>query len=112
MSYERIRTSKKITLLGTGDAEALLTQAVNVHNQDRVEFHYIYFLPWKNQLVESLDLYGGKVTCIPANNNIQLIFKIGAVVRYIKTHDIQLIHAHLPWAGVVARIAGRLTNVP
>jgi glycosyltransferase involved in cell wall biosynthesis len=33
------------------------------------------------------------------------------VARYIRENKIQLVHAHLPWAGVVARIVGKLTGV-
>src|SRR5688572_30725785 len=99
MSHKRIPTLQIIKSLGRGGAETLLTETLKLHNQDRFEFHYIYFLPWKNQLAESLALQGGKVTCIPANNNIQVILKVGSIVRYVKAHNIQVIHAHLPWAG-------------
>jgi glycosyltransferase involved in cell wall biosynthesis len=32
-----------------------------------------------------------------------LLFKRSAIAHYIKTHEIDLVHAHLPWAGFVAR---------
>lgn len=107
-----MQTLQIIKSLGRGGAETLLAETLKVHNQKQFEFHYIYFLPWKNQLVESLLSNGGKVTCIEASNNIQLLLKVRAVIRYVKAHNIKLIHAHLPWAGIVARIAGALTNVP
>ena len=112
MSYSRVATLHIIKSLGRGGAETLLAETLKLHNQDDFEFHYIYFLPWKNQLAENLLLHGGKVTCISANNNMQLILKAGAVVRYIQANNIKLIHAHLPWAGIVARIAGAITKVP
>lgn len=63
-------------------------------------------------MVESIREHGGKVTCIAAKNNIQLIAKAGAIADYVKKNRIDLIHAHLPWAGIAARIAGRLNGVP
>jgi glycosyltransferase involved in cell wall biosynthesis len=54
----------------------------------------------------------GKVTCIKANDNIQLMLRIRDVIRYVKANKIHVIHAHLPWAGIISRIAGRLTRIP
>src|SRR5690606_10342676 len=74
--------------------------------------HYIYFLPWKDQMVEEILENGGQVACVRANNNISLLLKCWSVVRYIRKHQIVLIHAHLPWAGIVARIAGKISGIP
>jgi glycosyltransferase involved in cell wall biosynthesis len=43
---------------------------------------------------------------------MSLILKAGALARYIRENEIELIHAHLPWAGILSRIAGKLTGVP
>src|SRR5947199_308355 len=101
-----------IKSLGRGGAEMLLPETLKLHNQQHFEFHYIYFLPWKDQMVNGIVAVGGKVTCLAASNNIKLMFKAGQVVRYVHEHKIEIIHAHLPWAGVVARLAGRLAGVP
>lgn len=101
-----------IKSLGRGGAEMLLPETLRLHDHRTFEFHYIYFLPWKNQMVSAIVDCGGTVTCIPANNNVQLLFRTRSVVKYIREHKINLIHAHLPWAGVVARLAGKLTGVP
>src|SRR5687768_5750870 len=90
----------------------LLPETLRLHNKDEFEFHYIYFLPWKDQLVEALTQNGGRVKCFAANDNIRLILKARLVAAYVKEHKIQLIHAHLPWAGILARIVAKLTNVP
>jgi glycosyltransferase involved in cell wall biosynthesis len=90
----------------------LLPESLALHDQSEFEFHYIYFLPWKNQMVEALTERGGKVTCFDASNNIQLMLKAGAVARYVKDNEIQTIHAHLPWAGILARFVRKLTGVP
>jgi glycosyltransferase involved in cell wall biosynthesis len=109
---EKIRILHIIKSLGRGGAEMLLPETLRLHNRDRFDFHYIYFLPWKDQMVEAIRECGGRVTCIPANNNLQLLLKTRSVVRYVRENKIQLVHAHLPWAGVVARIVGKLTGVP
>ncbi len=90
----------------------LLPETLKLHNKVRFDFHYIYFLPWKDQMVESLLSNEGKVVCFEARNNIELLFQVAKVVRYAKSNNVQLIHAHLPWAGIISRIVGRFTNIP
>jgi Glycosyltransferase len=101
-----------IKSLGRGGAETLLPETLKLHDRSKFEFHYIYFLPWKNQMEGSIESAGGRVTCIPANNNLQLLAKTARVSQYVREHKIELIHAHLPWAGVLARLVGRRTGVP
>lgn len=90
----------------------LLPETLKLHDQKEFEFHYIYFLPWKDQMVGAIQSHGGKVSCFSARTNIGLMLKLRAVARYVKEHDIQLIHAHLPWAGILARLVGKVTGVP
>jgi glycosyltransferase involved in cell wall biosynthesis len=101
-----------IKSLGRGGAEMLLPETLKLHNRQQFEFHYIYFLPWKDQMVNEIVTAGGKVTCLAASDNIKLMLKVGQVVHYVREHKIEIIHAHLPWAGVVARLAGRVAGVP
>jgi glycosyltransferase involved in cell wall biosynthesis len=101
-----------IKSLGRGGAEMLLPETLQLHDKEKFEFHYIYFLPWKDQMVSAIQQHGGKVTCIRANNNIQLMLKVNQVVQYVREHHIQLIHSHLPWAGILSRIVGRRTGIP
>ncbi len=109
---QKIKILHVIKSLGRGGAEMLLPETLRVHNKDQFEFHYIYFLPWKDAMVSSILEHGGKVTCIAARNNIELLFKAKAVSAYAKKHGINLIHAHLPWAGIASRIAGKLSGIP
>ena len=109
---KKIKVLHIIKSLGRGGAEMLLPETLKQHNQDQFEFHYIYFLPWKNQLVESIEKAGGKVTCFSAKNNIQLILHFSNIIKYCKENKIQLIHAHLPWAGFVCRLVYRITKIP
>ncbi len=100
----KIKILHIIKSLGRGGAEMLLPETLKAHDKERFEFHYIYFLPWKNQLVSAIELAGGKVSLFPANNNIQILFQYRKIIKYCKDNDIQIIHAHLPWAGFVSRI--------
>ena len=109
---EKIRILHIIKSLGRGGAEMLLPETLKEHNQDQFEFHYVYFLPWKNQLVETIEKAGGKISCFSANNNIQLFLQYRKIIRYCKENKIQLIHAHLPWAGFVSRLVHKVTSIP
>lgn len=87
----------------------LLPETLKLHDQTQFELHYIYFLPWKNQMVEEIEKHGGKVTCLAASNNVQIMLKLWAVIKYIKRNNIHLIHCHLPWAGMMGRLVYLLT---
>jgi glycosyltransferase involved in cell wall biosynthesis len=101
-----------IKSLGRGGAEMLLPETLKLHDLSKFEFHYIYFLPWKNQLVDNIEQGGGKVTCFPANNNLQLLKQTQKIINYCQQHHIDLIHAHLPWAGFVARLVHKKNGIP
>ena len=109
---DRIRILHIIKSLGRGGAETLLPETLSLHNQELFEFHYIYFLPWKDQMVNQIKDAGGIIHCFEAINNIEIFRKVKDIIAYIKQNEIKLIQCHLPWAGIVGRIAGRLTNIP
>ena len=101
-----------IKSLGRGGAEVLLPETLKLHDRSRFEFHYIYFLPWKDQMVQAIKDAGGKVTCISAKNNFQMLQKSNSVISYCKDNNIELIHCHLPWSGFLGRIIYNKTNIP
>ncbi|HUP12518.1 MAG TPA: glycosyltransferase, partial [Niastella sp.] len=80
--------------------------------KQKFDFHYIYFLPWKDQMVSAIKEEGGTVVCIPAKNNAAILLAVRKIAAYVRKHKIQLIHCHLPWAGMAARLVGKLTGVP
>jgi L-malate glycosyltransferase len=108
----KIKVLHIIKSLGRGGAEMLLPETLALHDNEKFEFHYIYFLPWKDQMVAAIQKHGGKVTCFKANNNIQIILQWREVRKYITENNISLIHAHLPWAGFLSRILFRLARIP
>lgn len=109
---EKTKVLHVIKSLGRGGAETLLVETLRLHNKDIFDFHYIYFLPWKDQVVPGLKESGGTVVCMDSRNTVQLVTKVLALASYVRAHNIDVIHAHLPWAGIVARVAGRMAGVP
>lgn len=108
----QIKVLHIIKSLGRGGAEMLLPETLQLHNREKFEFHYIYFLPWKDQMVSRIKNAGGKVTCFEAKDNIRLILQYKKVITYCREHEIDLIHCHLPWAGFLGRIVHQKTGIP
>jgi glycosyltransferase involved in cell wall biosynthesis len=90
----------------------LLQETLKHQDRQRFEFHYIYFLPWKNQMVKGIENGGGTVVNFPAKNNFLLMLQASKVIRYIKQNNINLIHCHLPWAGFMGRYIHWRTGIP
>ena len=101
-----------IKSLGRGGAEMLLPETHKVHDISKFEFHYIYFLPWTNDLERTINELGGKVTCLPADNNIDIFRQYKNVVKYIDDHEIDLVHCHLPWSGFLGRLVFKNLKLP
>jgi len=108
----KVKVLHLIKSLGRGGAETLLPQTLKLHNQSIYEFHYIYFLPWKDQMVAELEQNNGIVTCLPAKNNIQLLAQAKAIKKYCEVNKINLIHCHLPWAGFAGRLVHMMSGIP
>lgn len=109
---EKLKVLHLIKSLGRGGAEMLLPETLKVHDRKQYEFHFAYFLPWKDQMVPAIEALGATVVCFKANNNLQMFLKVNAICRYVREHQIDVIHSHLPWAGVIARLVGKRTGVP
>jgi glycosyltransferase involved in cell wall biosynthesis len=90
----------------------LLQETLKYHDQDSFEFHYIYFLPWKHQMVEGIRKEGGIVNNVSASNNIRIMMKYRQVLDYVRNNKISLIHCHLPWAGFLGRLLHQLSGIP
>ncbi|EJF08473.1 group 1 glycosyl transferase [Pontibacter sp. BAB1700] len=90
----------------------LLPETLKVHNRKEFDFHFAYFLPWKNQMVIAIEALNAKAVCFEANNNLQMFHRVGEISRYVQEHQIDVIHSHLPWAGIIARLVGKRTGIP
>ncbi|PPK87970.1 glycosyltransferase involved in cell wall biosynthesis [Neolewinella xylanilytica] len=101
-----------IKSLGRGGAEMLLPETLRVHDGDAFAFRYAYFLPHKGQVAEDLRGMGVTVDCYSASNNAAILAKTAEVAKTAREWGADLIHCHLPIAGVVGRLVGRLTGIP
>ncbi|MGY5851067.1 glycosyltransferase [Salegentibacter sp. F14] len=108
----KIKVLHIIKSLGRGGAEMLLPETLKLHNKEDLDFHYIYFLPWKDQMVGAIEDAAGKVTCFEAKDNIWLLLQYKRIIGYCKEHKIDIIHCHLPWAGFVGRLVHKKTGIP
>ncbi len=96
--------------LGVGGAERLLERSVPYFDRTRFDYHIGYLLPWKDALVPSFELAGIPVHCL----NFRGVADIGVLHRLIsilRRERIELVHAHLPIPGILARLAKRLARV-
>ncbi len=108
----KIKVLHLVKSLDRGGAEILLLETLKLHNTERFDFFYIYFLSWKNKLVKEIEQQGGTVINLSSKNNIQILFQIFKLKKFIKNNNIQIIHCHLPWTGIVGRIVGKISNIP
>lgn len=98
--------------LGLGGAENLLLAAARHRGAGGVAYEVGYFLPWKDALVAPIRGAGAPVTCFPARTGAGVVLRAPAVAAHLRARDVDLVHCHLPLAGVAGRLAGRLAHVP
>jgi L-malate glycosyltransferase len=107
-----MRVLHLIKSLGRGGAEVLLAEGLAVADRERFAYDYGYFLPWKDTLVSALRDQDAEVTCFKASSNAAILTAIFRVARHLRERRVDIVHAHLPLAGIAARLAGRLARVP
>ena len=107
-----IKVLHLIKSLGRGGAEMLLPEGLRFADRERFDFSYAYFLPWKDAVVPALRDLGAEVTCVSASGNARILLAARRVATLMRASGVDLVHCHLPIAGVVGRIAGRMTGVP
>lgn len=94
--------------LGVGGAEKLLSEGAQYWDRDSFDYHVAYALPWKDNLVDSFQALGIPVHLIGGRRGLTPGVPI-ALRRVIAREGIDLIHAHSPTMGVIARM---VTSVP
>jgi glycosyltransferase involved in cell wall biosynthesis len=95
--------------LGRGGAEQLLVNALPHLNTQRFDYEFAYLLPEKDALVESIRSAGFTAHCLDARG---LRGHMRGIRELVKGHGFAVVHAHLPYAGIAARLAvnGGLTR--
>ena len=111
MIAEKKRILHVIKGLGRGGAERLLLSTIKHHHKD-YSFDIVYFLSDKKHLEHELRSLGCRVYCFRSSNVLQIVFKLPRLIRLLKRNRYNVIHAHLPWSGIVARLAGKFTGTP
>src|SRR5690606_15988385 len=101
-----------IKALGRGGAEVLLTEGLGVADRDRFSYSYAYLQSKPDDVAADLRAQGARVDCFHLDSNLSTLLGARRVARHLREHQVDLVHAHLPVAGVVARLAGRLAAVP
>jgi L-malate glycosyltransferase len=108
----RFRIYHLIKSLGRGGAEMLLAEGLRFGDPNRFRYRFGYFLPWKNAVVPALERLGATVDCFGSRNNLQILLSARRLARHLKRNRVDLLHCHLPVAGAVGRVAGRLAGIP
>ena len=110
--------------LGLGGAERLLIDSLPFLNRRQFDYHVGYLLPWKRFLVPELVRAGIPVHCLGgscgddgagATSWRALTVLLQALRRLVllqRRERFDVIQADLPIAGILARLAGRLSSVP
>ncbi len=110
MNQERINVLWLIKGLGSGGAENLLVSAARHVDRDRFNYSAAYFLPWKDQLVSGIEEQGIPVTCLKQRvpYDPRTLFSLN---RKLRKDRIDILHAHLPYSGLVGRLASKFSPV-
>jgi glycosyltransferase involved in cell wall biosynthesis len=102
---DRARVLVLIKGLGIGGAERLISDGAEHWDRDRFEYRVAYVLPWKEQLVQSIRDLGIEVTCLGSSRGMGPV-AFRNLRRLTRQWRPSLIHAHLPSAGILARVSG------
>ena len=95
--------------LGRGGAEQLLVSAAPHLDRSRFRYEVAYVLPWKDALVTELERQGLGVTCLGGGRAAAWLPRLRSLVR---ERDIDLVHAHLPYAAIGGRLALAGSGLP
>ena len=104
MEVETARILVLIKGLGIGGAEKLISDGARFWDRERFRYQVAYALPWKNQLVDELEEAGVEVHLLGGQRGLTPAL-VPRLRRLIRDRDIDLVHAHLPTMGILARLA-------
>ncbi len=112
VAKDRFRILVLIKGLNLGGAERLLVDALPYLNCERFEYHFAYLLTWSDYLVPQFEAAGFPVHCLNMSSNVHLPRALPALHRLQRQQAFDLVHAHLPVTGTLARIVGRWHRIP
>lgn len=91
--------------LGIGGAERLISEATPFWDRDRFDYSVAYLLPWKNQLVAPLVDAGIAVHQLGDGRMGPATYR--ALRHHLDESGPDIVHAHLPSTGILARFLSR-----
>lgn len=103
MGSDKIRVLVLIKGLGIGGAEKLISEGARFWDRESFDYSVAYVLPWKDQLVGDLESQGIEVQMIGGERGLTPP-TLSRLRRLVRDEHIDLIHAHLPTMGIVARV--------
>ncbi len=104
---EKVRVLWLIKGLGAGGAEQLLVNSLPHLDRDRFEYHVAYILPWKDDNVPSFKAHDIPVFCLNGSNGPLDVRLIPRLRQLLADHDIDVLDSHLPYSGVLGRVAAK-----
>jgi glycosyltransferase involved in cell wall biosynthesis len=90
--------------LGRGGAEQLIANAIPYLDRERFEYIVAYLLPHKDAHADQLREAGISLVCLGSVGTSSLRWT-ASLRSLVSRCSIDLVHAHLPYTGIVARIA-------
>ncbi|HJQ91911.1 MAG TPA: glycosyltransferase [Acidimicrobiia bacterium] len=106
MSTDRIKVLVLIKGLGLGGAEILVAEAAPLWDRSRFEYRVAYMLPWKDQLVAALHDAEVPVDALDWRRPPGLRAAV-RLRRLARRWQPDIVHSHLPAAGLLARLSLR-----
>jgi glycosyltransferase involved in cell wall biosynthesis len=101
---ERTRVLILIKGLGIGGAERLIAEGARYWDGQSFDYRVAYFLPWKDQLVGEITGHEITVECLGSKRGLG-ITAYRRLRSLISDWRPDLVHGHLPTAGIMARLA-------
>lgn len=94
--------------LGLGGAERQIASAARFWDQDAFSYHVAFVLPHKDHFVAEIESHGVDVMCLGSGRPYLASAAMG-LRRMLRATKPDLVHAHLPTTGIMARM---LSAVP
>ncbi len=110
-NYRKINVLVLIKSLGLGGAERLLIDALPYLDRQSFNYRYTYCVPWKDFLVTHFEHAKLPISCLGMHNWAYLPLALNRLQTLYQQYQFDIIHAHLPMAGVLGRIVSKRNKV-
>lgn len=90
----------------------LLAEGLRFADRGMFEYGYGFFIPWKTAMVSQLGSQGVSIVCFGGRNSVSILLSAQRVAAHLRRWKADLLHCHLPLAGIVGRLAGKMVGIP